>query len=174
MKKNVLFLILVIVLSACIPTTPVSPTDPSVVSTVCTKPESDNQYSWDVSACVDVSTTVYKLKVQVADEVINHSELNASGGRYYFRLWQDGKGLLPVMVLSIDPPFEGVNPESYIILKTSDLKAMALPSGAITVFICNKDTEVLSPVQYGQVLTTDRQTYELDDCRMLSPNYTEQ
>ena len=51
---------------------------------------------------------------------------------------------------------------------------MGLPTGATTTFICNLDTEVLSPVENNQILTEDRITYESDDCRMASPIYLPQ
>ena len=89
-------------------------------------------------------------------------------------MWQDGKGLLPVRILSITPSYAIVPAGTNIILKTSDLKAMALPTGATTTFICNLDTEVLSPVENNQILTEDRITYESDDCRMASPIYLPQ
>lgn len=184
MKRSLLFVsivVLLVLLSACaaISVTPVPPSDPSVASSKCVKPESDNQNSWNYSSCVDVSTTVFKLTIVVEDEITNHTEVGASGSAIYYygvgtasyRLWQEGKGLLPVRVLSIEPSYEQVPAGSNIVLKTTDLKAMGLPTGATTIFICNLDTEVLSPVQSMQVLTEDRLTYEFDDCRMFLPTY---
>jgi hypothetical protein len=168
-------------LSACAPTQePVAPTDPTVKDSLCVAPETDNSNSWALGACVQVDTQVYKVTVTVNDEIVSNTQINASGSSYnfngygsgHFRMWQEGKGMLPVVVKSVSPAVPGMElNNATIILKTSDLKAMALPSGATTVFVCNLDTEVLSPVQNAQVLTTDRLTYELDDCRMVSPTY---
>ena len=167
-------------LSACGPAaTPVPPSDPSVEKTKCVYPESDNKYSWAYNACVTVSTITYKIIVTVADQIVSNTQLHGSGsgttvngvGSVSYRMWQDGKGLLPAEVVSLDPAIDGISAGTHIILKTTDLKAMALPAGATATFICNLDNEVLSPVQSGQVLTSDKQTYELDDCRMTSPAY---
>ncbi len=174
-----LVLVLTLVLSACA-STPVPPSDPSVVKTECVAPESDSDYRWAMGACVNVSTTVYKVTVRVADDMESHTEIGASGSAFMYggygsasyRMWQEGKGLLPVEILDLDPSLESIPVGSLIVLKTSDLKAMAIPNDASAVFICNLDTEVLSPVQNVQVLTTDRLTYELDDCRMLTPVYS--
>jgi hypothetical protein len=188
-KKFLVFLIIVgflsFMLAACAPEAkPVDVNDPAVQSKLCVRPESDNAYSWSYNSCVDISTTVYALTVQVTDEAVNHTELNAEGsgsvvgtggmvvGSSSYRMWQDGKGLLPVTIIAINPAWDHVNVGDGIILKTSDLKAMGLPNGAIATFICNEDVEVLSPVQSNQVLTVDRLTYELDDCRMTKPSYT--
>lgn len=186
MKKYLFVLILIVTLliSACSPdeytgVAPVDPSDTSVVDTQYVKPESDNSYDWNRDARIEVSTTVYEVTVLINDEIVNHTEAGATGsgfayggiGSMSYRMWQDGKGLLPVTVIKIIPLLDSVPNGSYIILKTSDLKAMALPTGAQTTFICNLDTEVLSPVKDYQVLTTDRLTYELDACRMILPVY---
>lgn len=151
-----------------------------VAEKVCVRPESDNSYQWNSNACVEISTSVYVVKVRVNDEITsvvkNFSQGSATAingiAVASYRSWQEGKGILPVIVLSINPEFPGVYSGVNIGLKTSDTKAMNLPNGAETVFICNQDVETLSPNQNGQALTEDRQTYELDDCRMKTPAYT--
>ena len=173
----VIFIAMLLFVACTTVETPVAPSDPSVADSLCVKPESDNDYTWSSFSCVNVSTIVYKVTIEVDDEIINHTEVGASGSAFVFngfgsasyRMWQEGKGLLPVKIVSIEPAIEDIPVGTNIVLKTSDLKAMSLPTGATTVFICNLDTEVLSPVRDNQVLTTDRQTYELDNCRMLSP-----
>lgn len=177
----VCLLLAAFVLAGCYggPETPVPPSDSSVIRSGCVRPESDNQYTWNSNSCVEVSTTVYRVRVKVDDEIVSHSETNADGsmmvigglGAGSYRMWQEGKGLLPVRLLSIDPEADRISVGSNLILKTSDLKAMGLPTGSTAEFICNMDTEVLSPVQHNQVLTTNRLTYELDDCRMTLPTF---
>lgn len=185
MKKiDVILAMVAVLLAGCgAPQKPVENTAPNVTPIACVHPESDNSYSWSYNSCVDVSKQVYSITVQVADEIVNHTETNASGSGSGFvsggvgfassswRMWQDGKGILPTKVIAMSPEFQGVAVGDYILLKTSDLKAMALPNGAQAQFICNQDVEILSPVENGQVLTTDRLTYELDDCRMVSPEF---
>lgn len=170
---GLIVVLLFIVLVGC---APIKPVDPSLATpAVCVRPETDNSQMWALGACVDVSTTVYTVVVRVDSQIVNHSEMNVAGSTYNgtgsFRMWQDGKGILPVILVSINPPFPELEPSDRILIKTSDLKAMALPEGAQTTFICNEDIEVLSPNTTGQVLTTDRLTRELDDCRMLLPSY---
>lgn len=184
MKRTCFSPVLVLVLltlAACMPaTTPVPPSDPSVVDEECVKPESDNSYYWSQQSCVYVSTTVYTVVVEVDDQIVNNTELNATGSAFVYagygsasyRMWQEGKGLLPVRVLSVIPALDWAGEGVSVILKTSDLKAMALPTGARVEFVCNLDTEVLSPVQNNQILTTDRQVYELDDCRMTTSSFS--
>jgi hypothetical protein len=182
MKRKLLLLVLItgLLLTACGPTTaPATP--PPVGSAPDSKrsPDTDNKYSWSSDSYVPVTTQVYTIEVKVADEIVNHTELNGTGsavaingyGSASMRIWQDGKGLLPVKLLSISPAYVGLEPGVFLILKTSDLKAMALPAQSTTKFVCNLDTEVLSPVEDRQLLTTDRITYELDNCRMILPTY---
>ena|SRR5688572_7068277 len=166
-------------LSACAPVTPVPPSEANNDAATCIAPGSDNGLAWDSSACVYVDTNVYVVKVQVIGDMSNNQTENGSisgmsvngTGGVSGRIWTEGKGILPVQVISIDPVFEGINPEDMIILKTTDLKALGLPVGAYVTFLCNRDPEVLSPVYNFQTMTTDRVTYELDDCRMASPEF---
>lgn len=183
MKKTYLFLFLLLV-GCAEATTPVPNTDPNVRQVICVAPESDNAYQWAIGSCVETNTDVYLITVRVVQTLTSHNEINAAGsgsgvlfgnsGSYssHFRMWQDGKGILPVEILSIFPEFPSLMVGNTILLKTSDLKAMALPELSEVEFVCNQDIEVLSPNQNRQTLTTDRLTYELDDCRMTTPSYT--
>jgi len=186
MKKFfvVFVLLLSVLLAACEGTVrPVNFDESGAPEVLCVKPESDNKYYWSSISCVEVNTRAYVVVVDVVDEITNHTEVNAEsygygtmyGGYGYasssMRMWQDGKGLLPVTIVTVNPPFHDLQVGDTIILKTTDLKAMAIPAGARATFVCNEDTEVVSPVKSNQTLTTDRITYELDDCRMLTPEY---
>lgn len=184
MKSHISSLLVIVLLSllldACSQISPVDPNSSEVARNVCSPPESDNKNVWALGSCVTVSTTVYTVRVRISDDINNHTTISGSGSSFgtsnysgsSFRLWQDGKGILPVFVVAISPEFHNLQQESgYILLKTSDLKAMALPISATATFICNEDVEVLSPNQNSQVLTTDRLTYELDDCRMTTPAF---
>jgi len=182
MKKfRYLPLLLLLLFAAC--STPVPPDDPSVNQVLMTNPESDNDFSWSMLAQVEVYTQAYTVSITVAEEMVSNKTLQGEGSVFGYggyvsgsmRIWQEGKGLLPVRVNSISPliSLPGMDlTGKTIILKTSDLKAMGLPNGATTTLVCNLDTEVLSPVTSSQTLTTDRLTYELDACRMLTPAYT--
>lgn len=152
-------------------------------TTECQVPESDNGLRWARNSCVKVNTAVYEVEVEIVGEIASNSTVNGAGGGSGFaaggsgfmssswRIWQEGKGVLPVRVISITPVFEGVESGMTVLLKTSDLKAMALPVGAMARFKCNQDIEAVSPNENFQVLATERLTYELDDCRMTTPEF---
>lgn len=174
-----IFLALAVIASFLLSSCVAQPVDPSAVptdkQTLQTYPESDNTHSWAVGSRVDVDTTVYKVRVRSLGDMVSRVETNARGSSYNgtgsFSMWQDGKGHLPVEVLSLKPAVAGTAAGDTIILKTSDSKPMALPTGAEFEVICNLDTEVLSPVMSGQVLTTEHLTYELDNCRMTTMKF---
>ncbi len=166
-------------IAACTPrptVTPVAPDNPVVAGTqvAAVRPESDNNYQWDYRSVVAVDTQVYTIMIEVYGNTTNYSETNGSISGIGFsgyssmsgRIWQDGKGILPIILKSVSPSIAGLEAGRLMIIKTTDLKAMALEPGYITEFKCNLDNEVISPVTNGQILTTDRQTYEFDDCRM--------
>lgn len=184
-KLHIVLVFLVILLATCsgCGSNPVAPGDPSVNQVLKTNPESDNDFSWSAQVEVEVFTQAYTVNITVAENVVSNTTIQGSGNIFGYggfvsgnmRIWQEGKGLLPVRVNSIAPEINlpGMDLSGKtIVIKTSDLKAMGLPNGATTTIICNLDTEVLSPVTNGQKLTTDRLTYELDACRMTTPAYT--
>jgi hypothetical protein len=184
----VVFVCVSILLSACEMATPVSGnvapnakgTPVPIPDVAYVSPESDNSYHWASNSRVPVSTKIWTVKVRVNDEMTSRVEDKSTGSMtayngYAFasyRSWQEGKGVLPVIILSITPEFPKIWTGQTILLKTSDTKAMGLPNGAIAEFKCNQDVEVISPVIDYQTLTEERLTYELDDCRMTSPSYT--
>jgi hypothetical protein len=149
---------------------PASPSD---------SPGSDNSFTYAYDVGIEVSTETFTVVATIFDDMVNHTEINASGGGYmvngtgapYLRVWQDGKGLLPVVILSIDPEYKYLISGTFAVLKTSDLKVMGAPTGATIRLICLDDVEVLSPSYSGQVLTTDKVTHELDNCRMVTPEF---
>lgn len=191
MKKIVWLLVMFLLVGCAAPVTPVAVVSgtnvaPNAEGTMvpipdkaCVRPESDNSYHWSSNACVYVDTSVWTVKVRINDEMVNKVDNKSEGSAFAYggyalasyRSWTEGKGQLPVIIISIEPDFPELYAGLPIVLKTSDSKAMALPNGAVTEFICNQDVEVLSPVIDWQVLTDDRLTYELDDCRMTYPGY---
>lgn len=150
----------------------------------CVSAPSDNGKMWAMNSCVWVSTVAYEVTVRISDDLLSTQTINSEsygsvvgmGGSVYgsssSRMWTEGKGTVPVKLLNISHEFPMVEVGQLIILKTTDLKAISLPVGAIVLFVCSQDAEVTSPVYSGQLLTTDRVTYELDNCRMKSPAFT--
>jgi len=182
MKRFLIVLLAIIsLLAACAPVDAVAPDKlPENERYYCTSPESDNGHSWSANARVCYDTQVYKLRVKVLGDLASNQTTNGSisGSSYNGfgsvsgRIWTEGKGVLPVQILSINPEAPWINADLPYVLKTTDLGVMGVPAGAEIYVICNHDVEVLSPVFGGQTLSTDRLTDELDDCRMATKNYT--
>jgi hypothetical protein len=173
-------LVLLLWVVSCVPEKePVERASAGVEGEVLVSPETDNEHGWSVGSKVRVSTETYTLEVKMIDSMASHSETEASGSVYgwgsggygSYRMEQNGKGIMPVEVKSVSPDFHNVEVGDLIIIKVTDLKAMAIPTGAVFTVVCNEDVEVVSPNVSGQVLTTDRLTYELDDCRLKSPEF---
>jgi len=183
MKK--LWIVLLVLLFACsacatevktpVPESAVLPSEQKAL----VYPESDNKNSWALDSRVEVNTDVFVLRAKVTDGLTSTTQTNAEGELFgyntyvsgSYRQWEEGKGQLPVSIISIQPDFHGLGYGDDIVIKTSDKKIMSLPDGAVTTFICIEDVEVLSPVISNQKLTTEHLTFELDNCRMKLPTY---
>ena len=191
--KNLIFLLLVILgilLSACAPTVSASaPPPPANVAPegekyYCTTPETDNGKTWfNANICYD--TQVYHLTVRIIGDLNSNQTTNGSisGSSYNGygsvsgRIWTEGKGILPVQIISMSPVADQswgnwIDLSLPYILKTSDLGIMGVPVNATVEVVCNHDVEALSPVFNGQTFTKDRVTHELDNCRLVTKNYT--
>lgn len=178
MKKMLVFALLAAaVMAACAPVTPVAPEAANNQAETCVPVGSDNGIAWPPGSCVTIDTRLYVLDVQIAGNMANNQTVNGSVsgmtvggyGGVSGSIWTEGKGVVLVKLMSINPDFPGIKVGDYIIIKTTDLKAMALPVGSRATMFCNKDPEATSPLYVGQTFTTDRVTLELDDCRMQSP-----
>lgn len=193
MKKFVVLLVILIALvfSACAPTTsqeiPTAPPNESPVMEkyYCTTPGSDNGMSWKPNSQVCYDTQVYQLSVQILGDISSNQQTRGSMSGYSMngygsvsgRIWTEGKGIIPVKIVSMNPPAD----ESWgkwldislpYILKTVDLGFLGVPAGSIVETICQHDVEVLSPSFSGQTFTMDRVTHELDNCRLKTKNFT--
>ena len=72
-------------------------------------------------------------------------------------------------VNSVTPSLDYVKPGADIVLKTTDLKIMAIDAGYSFEVKCRNDYEPVASLQDNE-LTTDRyDTHELDYCRMTDP-----
>ncbi len=188
MKKLIwLFLVifsLALLSGRCAPSPKDQAVDPSQAPVTenyyCKHPDSDNGNSFGSNASVCYDTRVYKLTVKVLGELASNQTTNGSisgfstgsYGSVSGRIWTEGKGVLPVQILEMSPETNWLDISKPNLVKTTDLKAMGLPVGAITQIICMRDVEVLSAVFPGQTLTTDRLTNELDNCRLVSPTFS--
>ncbi len=85
------------------------------------------------------------------------------------RLWQDGKGLVSVHVNSISPSLDYVKAGMDIVLKTTDLKIMAISEGYSFEVRCRNEYEPVAALQNNEITSDRYDTYELDYCRMSNP-----
>ena len=129
----------------------------------------------------NIDSTIYILNVTMLGEVASNKDLSAEGtGRQYsdiygysdMRLWQDGKGLISVHVNSINPSLNYIKPDTDIILKTTDLKIMAITPGYQFEVKCRSDYEPVASLEDNEMTTDRHTTYELDYCRMTTPEIT--
>ncbi len=146
----------------------------------CANIKTRDGHQWSLDSCASVLKEPFLVKAIVTDDIINHVTTTAEGeydstlmyGSGSYRQWQDGKGILPVKILDVEPKFPGINNGDLILLKTIDLKAMGLPVDVVVEFLCQQDAEVLKPAYDGQKLTPEYITYELDNCRMITPKFS--
>lgn len=192
MKKSILFVLVLFafLMAACAPeisqnAPPPPPVDsPAGEKYYCTSPESDNGNSWLSGAKICYDTQAYRLDVQVLGDLSSNQTTNGSisgssiggYGSVSGRIWTEGKGILPVQIISMNPAPDTswgnwLDLSLPYLLKTTDLGFMGVPAGAKVTVICNHDVEVLSPVFNGQTFTQNRVTHELDDCRLVTKNY---
>ena len=123
-------------------------------------------------------SNIYVLNVTMLDDPTSNKSIEAEGvGKNYngvygygnTRLWQDGKGLVSVHVNSISPSLSYVKAGMDIVLKTTDLKIMAIDSGYSFTVKCRNDYEPVASLQDNEMVTDSYDTYELDYCRMSDP-----
>lgn len=130
-----------------------------------------------VSSCAitsedtDVDGNIYHLRVETYGEVVSHTKgargdaVNIGpfiGGNVVI----DGKGMVPVRVVDMREVFPGIKIGDMIIIKTVDLKMVALPPGSIVEIACVGDLEIIG---FG---SESASTVELDECRMMTPVFT--
>ncbi len=143
----------------------------------CTTRTSDSGFSLKTVG-KRIDSNIYVLNVtMLGAPVSNKNTEGQSVARQYSdlygfgdaRLWQDGKGLVSVHVNSISPSLDYVKPGTDIILKTTDLKIMAINEGYSFEVRCRNDYEPVAALQNNEVTNDRYDTYELDYCRMTNP-----
>lgn len=127
----------------------------------------------------NIDNKIYNLDVTMLGSPQSNLETNAvSTERQYsdiygygnMRLWQDGKGLVLVHVNSISPSLKYIQPDTDVVLKTTDLKIMAIEPGYRFRIKCRSDFEPIASLKDNEMISSDYDTYELDFCRMVDPN----
>ncbi len=147
------------------------------VLTACTTRTSDSGFS-QKSLGKKIDSNIYILNVTMLGDPISNKNIGGEGvSRQYSdiygfgnsRLWQDGKGLVSVHVNSITPALDYIKPDMDIVLKTTDLKIMAIDAGYSFEVKCRSDYEPVASLQNNEYTTERYDTYELDYCRMSNP-----
>lgn len=148
-------------------------------------------YTWDGDIdpslgkkdCLYLDTRTFIVKGVLVGPQYSHQTYQGEGDIYgnssmtygSMSFWTEGKGILPIKIISITPDdFPGVHAGDVVIIKTEDLKAMGIIPGWIATFACNQDVEIVKPVYRGQPVTPDRVSYELDDCRLVTGVITQE
>ena len=125
-----------------------------------------------------IDSNIYKLNVTMLDAPVSNRTMGGEGVQRQYsdiygfgnsRLWQDGKGMIAVHVNSISPSLNYIQPGTDIVLKTTDLKIMAIDPGYSFDIRCRSDYEPVASLQNNEVTNGDYDTYELDYCRMATP-----
>ena len=128
-----------------------------------------------------IDSNIYILDVTMLGPVTSIKDLSAEGtakqysdiyGYGNMRLWQDGKGLVSVHVNSINPKLDYVQPGTDIVLKTTDLKILAIAEGYHFEVKCRNDYEPVASLEDNEITSERYDTYELDYCRMTTPEIT--
>lgn len=168
MKKKNLFAIFVILLFAVL------------VMSACSTRTSDSGYSLKTVG-KRIDSNIYVLNVTMLGDPKSNKNIGGEGvARQYSdiygfgnsRLWQDGKGLVAVRVNSVSPALDYVQPGMDIVLKTTDLKIMAIEDGYSFEVRCRNDYEPVASLQDNEMTNDRYDTYELDYCRMTNPRIT--
>lgn len=127
----------------------------------------------------NIDNKIYTLNVTMLGDPSSNTETRGEAvqrqysdiyGYGNMRLWQDGKGLVLVHVNSISPSLKYVQVGTDIVLKTTDLKVMAITEGYQFTVKCRSDYEPIASLRDNELIGSDYDTYELDFCRMVDPN----
>lgn len=168
MNKNKLFVIFGILILAVL------------VLSACSTRTSDSGYSLKTVG-KRIDSNIYVLNVTMLGDPKSNKNIGGEGvARQYSdiygfgnsRLWQDGKGLVAVRVNSVSPALDYVQPGMDIVLKTTDLKIMAIEDGYSFEVRCRNDYEPVASLQDNEMTNDRYDTYELDYCRMTNPRIT--
>ena len=164
MKKAIILLIVVL----------------AMVLTACSTRTSDSGYSLKTVG-KRIDSNIYILNVTMLGDPVSNKNIGGEGvARQYSdiygfgnsRIWQDGKGMISVHVNSVSPSLDYLKPGMDIVLKTTDLKIMAVDPGYSFEIKCRNDYEPVASLQDNELTTERYDTYELDYCRMTNPQIT--
>ena len=149
----------------------------ALVLTACSTRTSDSGYSLKTVG-KRIDSNIYVLNVTMLGDPVSNKNIGGEGiSRQYSdiygygnsRIWEDGKGMVSVHVNSVSPSLDYLKPGMDIVLKTTDLKIMAIDPGYTFEVKCRNDYEPVASLQDNELTTERYDTYELDYCRMTNP-----
>ena len=152
----------------------------ALVLTACSTRTSDSGYSLKTVG-KRIDSNIYVLNVTMLGDPVSNKNIGGEGiSRQYSdiygygnsRIWEDGKGMVSVHVNSVSPSLDYLKPGMDIVLKTTDLKIMAIDPGYTFEVKCRNDYEPVASLQDNELTTERYDTYELDYCRMTNPQIT--
>lgn len=152
-------------------------------------PESDSNFTYEMGATIPVDYAVYTIAgtvvADVSDRVTGQEPGHITGSSMtagsftsmsgtYFPGDVQGKGFVRLSVESVTPPTELAAPGNVTLLKTTDLKAVALLPGDYVIFVCRAQYEAVAAIIGGEDFDQSiAGTWELDYCRLKSPVISE-
>lgn len=154
--------------------------------------DSDSSQEYKPDSKIPVDDGVYEVTGEVSAEVNSVTrQVEAGGGELsgptcfgtsgcyggtsasFFGPVEKGKGYVRLLVQSTNPETSLASVGQVAILKVSDTKATALLPGDIVTFKCRRQYEAIAAVKDNQTFDADAvETWELDYCRLASPEIT--
>ena len=146
--------------------------------TACSTRTSDSGYSLKTVG-KRIDSNIYILNVTMINDPYSNKNIGGEGIQRQYsdiygfgnsRLWQDGKGMVAVHVNSISPSLDYIKSGMDIVIKTTDLKVMAIDAGYSFEVRCRNEYEPVASLQDNEITNERYDTYELDFCRMTDPH----
>ena len=152
-------------------------------------PTSDSDFSYAAGSSIPIDNNFYTVAgtvvADVADRTTGQEKGHITGsaigaGNFtsmqgtYFPGDVQGKGFVRLSVELVNPSTELAPQGNVVLLKTTDLKAVALLPGDYVIFVCRAQYEAVAATNNAEAFDADKAgTWELDYCRLKSPVISE-
>lgn len=143
--------------------------------------ESDSFQNFDVRTKPPVDKNIYTITGTVVGDITSKErQIRAASGSLtavdgiatgtYYGPQYTGRGIVRLQVESVNPSTVSLSVGEVAILKTGDLKAVALLIGDKVQFKCRRDAEAIAAVVNNEEITAKHIVWEMDYCRLAVPN----
>ena len=152
-------------------------------------PTSDSDFSYAAGSSIPIDNNFYTVAgtviADVTDRVTGQERGHITGsaigtGNFtsmqgtYFPGDVQGKGFVRLSVELVSPSTELAPQGNVVLLKTTDLKAVALLPGDYVTFVCRAQYEAVAAANNAEAFDANKAgTWELDYCRLKSPVISE-